>query len=559
LAHILRRKDRPYRECGSWEVEAAMDPQQPSEATTLHLPERSDDVFVREDLAREPGDGLASTESIAAVEGMGSVASTEATDGDAPTYKHLAAARRRWPVAVVPFALRAPRRVGRTWGRTPLGGRIAAGLLLAALVAALVFAVVRNLPPDLATSRATIGTLNVSFTTTGTLQSAAYDVNFGTQGKVAEIDVKVGQSVTQGQTLAKLDTKLLQDAVNSAQARVQAAQSSLSDAQATQAKVQAQTQAALAAAAQQETTAEAACKADDTTCVSRAQNTYSQAQAQADAQNAAAQAAVTAAQSQLTVAQGDLQTAQDGLANATLTAPHDGTVAQIFGTVGTAVGPGNGAAFIHLVDLGSLQLVAQVSANDVGAVQAQQAARFTVPTFTGRTFLGAVDTISPVGAPSGGVTRYPVTIDVDMNSVDGARLLPGMAATVTITTYSRIGVLTIPARAVAFAKAAGDAKHGGFLPKGQVQKAQRDAQQLLLQYESAGSASGTAAPTPTYVLERTKDNKWVAVPVLLGQTDGNVYEVLSAGMPGSLKKGDTVVTDWRGGPVTPPTPTPAIH
>ena len=66
------------------------------------------------------------------------------------------------------------------------------------------------------------GGLTVSASATGPVQGTLYTAVFGTTGKVAEIDVKVGQTVTADQVLAKLDTKLLQDAVDQANASTSA-------------------------------------------------------------------------------------------------------------------------------------------------------------------------------------------------------------------------------------------------------------------------------------------------------------------------------------------------
>jgi len=73
----------------------------------------------------------------------------------------------------------------------------------------------------------TEGNLSRTVTATGPLQGVTYDINFTGSGKIAEIDVVVGQHVTQGQLLAKLDLTSLQDAVNEAQAAYQIALTAL--------------------------------------------------------------------------------------------------------------------------------------------------------------------------------------------------------------------------------------------------------------------------------------------------------------------------------------------
>ena len=65
----------------------------------------------------------------------------------------------------------------------------------------------------------------------GPLQGGMYNVVFSGTGKIAEIDVNVGQAVREGQILAKLDKTSLEDAVNQAQAGVRIAETTLSNGQ----------------------------------------------------------------------------------------------------------------------------------------------------------------------------------------------------------------------------------------------------------------------------------------------------------------------------------------
>src|SRR6185437_4377308 len=61
------------------------------------------------------------------------------------------------------------------------------------------------------------GTLILTVSGTGPVSAALYNLSFASSGRIAEIDVQVGQQVAAGQTLAKLDTTTLQDALNQAQ------------------------------------------------------------------------------------------------------------------------------------------------------------------------------------------------------------------------------------------------------------------------------------------------------------------------------------------------------
>src|SRR5262249_40470069 len=111
---------------------------------------------------------------------------TTGIDSEQSTLESLSPGRSR---VQMPHRIAAP--MLRSSARTRL---IGAGVLVA-LLAGLITVVVRSQPPDLQFGRAATGTIAVSFTTAGTLQSASYDINFAAAGKVAEIDVQVGQKV----------------------------------------------------------------------------------------------------------------------------------------------------------------------------------------------------------------------------------------------------------------------------------------------------------------------------------------------------------------------------
>src|SRR5437764_13193223 len=143
-------------------------------------------------------------------------------------------------------------------------------------------------------------------------------------GKGDASNVKVGQRISKGQVLAQLDTVALQDAVNQAQASVNADQDALHTA-----NVNA---------------------------------------------NWFITPAVTQAQDTLKIAQAQLDAAQHSLDAATLRAPHAGVVTAINGTVGglpAAASSASGASgtsgsnyFIQIVDLSSLQVQANVNESD---------------------------------------------------------------------------------------------------------------------------------------------------------------------------------------------------
>ncbi|HEY7975701.1 MAG TPA: efflux RND transporter periplasmic adaptor subunit, partial [Ktedonobacterales bacterium] len=204
------------------------------------------------------------------------------------------------------------------------------------------------------------GTLTLSVSGTGPVTAALYDLSFASSGRIAAIDVQVGQQVTAGQTLATLDTTTLQDALN-------------------QAQLQAYT------AYDQEQQALNNCntaKSPPPDCTQLAQNQYASSLQQ-------------------------LQTARDNLAAATLKASHAGVVTAINGSVGgtpSSGGSGSGSSatssasgFIQIADSSSLQITTSVNEADITGVATGQPATFTVTAYPGRVFIGSVSAVSLVG------------------------------------------------------------------------------------------------------------------------------------------------------------------
>ena len=219
--------------------------------------------------------------------------------------------------------------------------------------------------------------------------------------------------------------------------------------------------------------------------------------------------------------------------DAVLTAPHSGTVTMINGAVGASSSVGNSNThFIQIVDTSSLQIVAAVNETDIGKVTVDNAVQFTINAYGNQQFSGTVHAIAPQGQTSSNVVTYPVTINVDMNSIKGFNVLPSMTANVTITTQSRTNVLLIPVSAVDFAKTAASQ---GIVSQSQVANALTQANQKLIDLQNTGS-NAQDNPSPAFVLV-PQNGQLVAVPVVLGLSDGTVYEVLSG-----LSEGQTIAT-----------------
>src|SRR6266536_1367810 len=143
------------------------------------------------------------------------------------------------------------------------------------------------------------GNFSLTVSATGPLQSAIYNLVFTGTGTISEIDVSVGQTVTKGQVLAKLNKTSLQDAANSAQAGVLSAQTGVNTAQANLSKAQAQSNANVQSAQVALNNAQASLSTTQTqskTSISAAQTTLSNAQTSLSHTQATASAQIAAAQ-----------------------------------------------------------------------------------------------------------------------------------------------------------------------------------------------------------------------------------------------------------------------
>ncbi|HZC05469.1 MAG TPA: efflux RND transporter periplasmic adaptor subunit [Ktedonobacterales bacterium] len=385
-------------------------------------------------------------------------------------------------------------------------GAVAIVVILALIIGGVVFAHAAT-PKPVTYQYTTVrqGTLALTVSGTGPVSAALYNLSFSSSGRIAAIDVQVGQAVTAGQTLAKLDTTALQDSLH-------------------QAQLQSYT------AYDQEQQALNTCytaKSPPPDCTQLAENQYAASLQQ-------------------------LKTAQDNLAAATLVASHAGVVTAINGSVGGTPGTGasgssssssSASGFIQIADSSSLQITTSVNEADISGVASGQPATFSVTAYPGRVFAGTVSATSLVGQTTSGVVTYPVTIQVDTSRLQGVTLLTGMTANVTIERARRANVALLPTSAITFARAALATPSAG-VSRSQVFSALAQARQMVTTLEQQNPQATQDSPTASWVVERS-GNQWVVKPVVLGLTNGSIYEVLSG-----LSAGDSVVIGEQNGPIT---------
>ncbi|MFB1482407.1 efflux RND transporter periplasmic adaptor subunit [Corallococcus sp. RDP092CA] len=121
-----------------------------------------------------------------------------------------------------------------------------------------------------------------------------------------------------------------------------------------------------------------------------------------------AQLARTQAEGQLADAQARLKLAQDQLGRTKVTAPFDGVVSERQVHAGDIVQPG--APLFTVVDPATLRLEASVPAAQLGQVQVGTPVDFRVNGYAGRAFKGQVERINPAVDPATGQVRIYVSI-----------------------------------------------------------------------------------------------------------------------------------------------------
>ena len=332
--------------------------------------------------------------------------------------------------------------------------------------------------------------------------AAAFESTTGAviAGRVAKVDVAVGDKVKAGQVLMELDPSDLQLALQTSQASLSNSQGSLSNAQGSLSNAQASLDSAKIKASESTSqliiaktaldsaaaTLQTAQTAYDTiawrpdaglttqaTTLQTATNSYQSALANYNitaanlgdtsalktAQNNVTQAQTGVAQAQTTVNQAQIavQQAQDNLDRAKLVSPISGTVYAVNYNVGDIAS----STAVSIVDLSQIQVKVTVAEVDVASIKLGQTAQLTMDALPGLTYTGTVAAINPVGSISSGVVNYAVI--VKLNDPDGD-VLPGMTANLAIQISRHDNVLLVPIRAV---KTQGTQKVATVLYKGQ--------------------------------------------------------------------------------------------
>jgi RND family efflux transporter MFP subunit len=243
---------------------------------------------------------------------------------------------------------------------------------------------------------------------TGTTQPIDQTIVKGrVAGRLAEVLVREGDRVTEGQVLARFETTELQAKMNE---RLSALEAARADARWT-----------------------ARDRSDKETLANR--NIVSQSsadQARATAENRASMVAVAEAQ---------LDVARKNLADAEVRAPFDGVVGERIANQGESL-PIDGK-ILALLDTSHVEIAAQMPAADVIRMKVGQTAQVNLEGFGDRVFDGKITRISPTTQP--GSRSIPVYVEI----VDRHEALRGgLFGTGTVTVAEKGHALAVPSSAM---------------------------------------------------------------------------------------------------------------
>lgn len=326
---------------------------------------------------------------------------------------------------------------------------------------------------------ANVGTVRQSVSTSGTIEPAQQQVlSFSSTGRVANVNVLLGQEVPTGTVLASLDTTGLSAQVAAAQASLDGAEAKLQTDEAASTGASAmpsgslsQAQGAVAADQAQlehdQATLRSACSASspiadcnaaevvfsgDELKLSSDQSSYLSAldQQMVATQKQGGGASVSAAtltsdQAQVNAAQDALNAAGVALQQANLVAPFAGTITSIGVVAGQQVSA-NGSATASITISGNGSWVVQSSLTDtqIGSVKIGDQVVVT-PDGSTAPIYGVLSQVTTFSDSSSGVPSFPITISVTGNP---AGLYGGAGAQVSIVTLVKSNVLVLPASAV---------------------------------------------------------------------------------------------------------------
>ena len=277
-------------------------------------------------------------------------------------------------------------------------------------------------PMTVEVTKATKGDISAELNVVGNLIGAqTVDVVPRTAGRLVTMNVKLGDRVSRGQTLARIEDQEINEQVKQAEASFEVAQATIRQRQADVKFSQVN--------------------------LERSQSLFQrqllprQSLDDAEARQVAAEAQLDLARAQLSQTQARLDELRIAKGNTNVTSPVNGFVSQRNMDVGAWAS--QQAPVASVVDLSSVRLVANVVEKDLRRIGQGMKADVTVDAFPGEKFDGRIAHVAPVLDPA---TR---TAEIEIEVPNGDfRLKPGMYARMSVTIESRRDTTLVPKASV---------------------------------------------------------------------------------------------------------------
>ena len=261
------------------------------------------------------------------------------------------------------------------------------------------------------------GSVAAALTYTGTTRPAqTVTLRAQVEGQIVDLVVDVGDAVSSGQVLARVDPDLLAVGVNQTQAELSARQSEVAQAQVAVSDAQTAVEQARLQVAQARTDADRLRQLADAGAVSdqtaeQAQlvlDTAEQALKSAQDQVRTRQQAVQAAQGRVASQRAAVAQSQERLSFTTVRSPLAGVILARLVEAGDLAQPG--ADLLQIGDLSSIKIAVEVSELDLSRIQRGQPVAVTLDAFPDLPLTGRVTRIAPVADATARLIPVEVTI-----------------------------------------------------------------------------------------------------------------------------------------------------
>jgi RND family efflux transporter MFP subunit len=240
-------------------------------------------------------------------------------------------------------------------------------------------------------------------------------------GRIESVLVKLGDRVTRGQLVVKIEDRQIREQVNQVRANLEVNQATL---------------------VSRENDAKVAQNNLDRAKTSFERGLLSQAGLEdADSRYNSAVSQVTVAKAQLVSTQARLDELSVTLNDTSVVSPVDGFVGRR--NLDSGAFAGANTPILSVVDIGTVRMIANLVEKDFRRIQRGALALVEVDAFPGEQFSGSVSRVAPVFDPA---TRT-ASMEIEVPN-PGFRLKPGMYARVRLTAGSKSDALTVPRAAV---------------------------------------------------------------------------------------------------------------